>query len=923
MSPAFTSLSLNYFRNGVNDVLKNAAPLLLAALFAPSTLNAQETSEVFDPNKAEPQKVALDLFQVPEGLEITRWAISPQLFNPTNIDIDHAGRIWVAEGVRYRKHFDRQPDGDRIVVLQDSDGDGQADTSHTFVQDPELIAPLGVAVFDNKVVVSQPPNLLVYTDVDRDLKFDPDTDKREVLLTGFSGINHDHSLHSVTAGPDGKWYFNSGNTGGMFTDKSGKTFISYGSYRPRAIGPFEFPHDSAAYAGKASDDGHVYVGGFTVRMNPDGTQSEIIGHNYRNSYEQSVNSFGDVFQNDNDDPPACRVSWVMEYANFGFCSNDGQRAWKADRRPGQDTQTAEWRQEDPGSTPAGDVYGGGSPTGNVFYENGALGDAWIGTFLACEPGRNTVFSYQPELEGAGFKLDRSNFATSNAAGKFAGSDFLGGSNSVNQDAATQFRPSDIAIGPDGALYIADWYDGRVGGHQDLDDSCSGAIYRIAPKGFKSKVPKLDLATTAGQIAALKSPAPNVRSLGFNALAAKGESVIGEVKAVLDDANPFVAARAIWLLAHLGEAGQKAVHDMIGSGNEQQRITAYRALRRVNGFDKALAGQLSIDPSAAVRREVALSLRNIDKAVVAAPLLTIIARGYDGRDRSYLEAFGTGATKKEAEVYHAVKTQLGDDDPLKWSDAFARIAWRLHPESAVADLKKRAMSDKLNDAQRKLATDSIAFIFAKSGSDAMLDIAAADSPNKANAIWWLLNRSSNHWKDFGLMPELTKRGIYDPSKIVVQEVVTPDPEASPKNLPAVAEILALKGDAERGKVTVQRCIMCHSVSGTGVEFGPTLTGWGKTQTREVIANSIVNPSTDIAHGYDGMELKTKDGKTVNGLLIKDGNPLIITSMGGLTQIIPAGKIEKKEKMKRSLMLSADQLGLTAQDVADLVEYLKAN
>ena len=87
--------------------------------------------------------------------------------------------------------------------------------------------------------------------------------------------------------------------------------------------------------GKPSDDGHVYVGGFTVRMNPDGTNAEIIGHNYRNSYEQSVTSLGDVFQNDNDDPPACRVSWVMEYANFGFSSNDGQRTWQADRRPGQ------------------------------------------------------------------------------------------------------------------------------------------------------------------------------------------------------------------------------------------------------------------------------------------------------------------------------------------------------------------------------------------------------------------------------------------------------------------------------------------------------------------------------------------------------------------------------------------------------------
>ena len=173
----------------------------------------------------------------------------------------------MAEGVRYRSHHARQPEGDRIVVLQDTDGDGKADSTHTFVQEPALIAPLGVSVIDNKIVVAQPPDLIVYTDVDRNLRFDPAVDKREVLLTGFQGVNHDHSLHSVTVGPDGKWVFNSGNMGAMFTDKSGKTFRIFGSYRPGPVGPFKIPHDPAEYAGKPSDDGHVYVGGFTVRMN--------------------------------------------------------------------------------------------------------------------------------------------------------------------------------------------------------------------------------------------------------------------------------------------------------------------------------------------------------------------------------------------------------------------------------------------------------------------------------------------------------------------------------------------------------------------------------------------------------------------------------------------------------------------------------
>jgi hypothetical protein len=131
-------------------------------------------------------------------------------------------------------------------------------------------------------------------------------------------------------------------------------------------------------------------------MNPDGTNAEIIGSNYRNSYEQSVTSLGDVFQNDNDDPPACRVEL-----------GDGIRQLRllVERRPadlaggppaGQTIPVAEWRQDDPGMTPAGDVYGGGSPTGNVFYENGALGPSWEG-HRSSRPSRagTRIFSYQP------------------------------------------------------------------------------------------------------------------------------------------------------------------------------------------------------------------------------------------------------------------------------------------------------------------------------------------------------------------------------------------------------------------------------------------------------------------------------------------------------------------------------------------------
>jgi putative membrane-bound dehydrogenase-like protein len=173
--------------------------------------------------QATPTSVPAEHLKVPDDLEVTLWATSPMLFNPTNIDTDASGRIWVAEGVNYRKHVTRRAEGDRIMVLEDTDGDGKADKSHCFVQDKALVSPLGVSVFDNKIVVAQPPSIFVYTDVDRDLTFDPTVDTREEILTGFNARNHDHSLHAVIAGPDGKWYFNQGNTGALITDKGGKT----------------------------------------------------------------------------------------------------------------------------------------------------------------------------------------------------------------------------------------------------------------------------------------------------------------------------------------------------------------------------------------------------------------------------------------------------------------------------------------------------------------------------------------------------------------------------------------------------------------------------------------------------------------------------------------------------------------------------
>lgn len=687
---------------------------------------------------------------LPEDLEATLWAEAPMFYNPTNMDIDARGRVWVTEAVNYRKFNNKaeerlnHPDGERIVILTDTDGDGKADESKVFVTDPDLVSPLGIAVVGNRVIVSCAPNLVVYTDENGDDK----PDRKEILLTGFGGLDHDHALHAVVAGPDGRYYFNTGNAGPhVVTDKNGWTLRSGSLY----VGGT--PYNKQNHGNQVSDDGRIWTGGMALRVNPDGSGLKVMAHNFRNNYETALDSYGNMWQNDNDDQVvACRTSWLMEGANAGYFSTDGTRYWQADQRPGQTIPTAHWHQEDPNVLPVGDMTGAGSPTGMVVYEGDELGPQYRGMLLSAEAGRNVIFSYKPEPLGAGYRMPRTDFIST-----FAKVDEQYKWDAIENDSRKWFRPSDVAVGPDGAIYIADWYDPVVGGHQMKDHDGYGRIYRITPKGRPLRVPKLDLRTTQGQIAALLNPAVNVRMLGFNALREQGEKAVEPVMALLSLPNPYHRARAVFLLAHLGAEGQFEVERLLKAADAPMRLAALRALRSITPENSKanpaltasqqallpLLGNLSTDPSPMVRGEVAIALRDVPYADCRLMLRNLV-NGYDGQDRYYLTALGIAADGKEEALVADLSPNL-PPDPLDWDQRTANLIWELHPASAVALLKKRAEATTLSPNARKQAIVTLGFIKSPLAARAMVDLTKSTEPAIADqARYWTGFRRTNDW-----------------------------------------------------------------------------------------------------------------------------------------------------------------------------------
>jgi putative heme-binding domain-containing protein len=141
-----------------------------------------------------------------------------------------------------------------------------------------------------------------------------------------------------------------------------------------------------------------------------------------------------------------------------------------------------------------------------------------------------------------------------------------------------------------------------------------------------------------------------------------------------------------------------------------------------------------------------------------------------------------------------------------------------------------------------------------------------------------------------------------------------------------QILSLKGDAGRGKElffksTVLQCANCHRVNGTGNTLGPDLSQIAKKYTRAQILESILEPSKSIDPKYVAYLVETIDGRVQSGLLVEKTDKEVVLKIVGDKEVrIPANKVQTVVPQKNSLMPELLLRDLTAEQAADLIEFL---